>query len=87
MYYLDSNWKVLKNIFISVVISAENSIPPEMRELPELIKKTKTYGDVEHDKFQGIQVLENGFASAKINILSKLKTYKFLFFKKLTQYT
>ena len=52
-----------------------------MSELPEL-----TNGDVEHDKFQGIQMLENGFASAKINILSKLQACKFLFFKTLTHY-
>ena len=45
-----------------------------MSELPELTKTPKPYGDVEHDKFQGIQMLENGFASAKFNILSKLQT-------------
>ena len=42
-----------------------------MSELPELTKTLKPHEDFELDKFQRIQMLENGFASAKIKKNSK----------------
>ena len=87
VYYLDSNWKILKNIFISVIISAENSTVELYFSRNERVawvdQNTKTSW-----RFWQIstQMLEYGFELAKINILSKLQTRKFLFFKTLTQF-